>query len=148
MIVRRASDRARGLIQAFEGLRLEPYQDEAGYWSNGYGHLYRIGEDHTSITQTVALSYFDTDMLQAEAAVCRLIRVPLTDGQYGALVAFCFNLGGGALQRSCLRAKVNRGEHSETVGEFYRWVWAGGHVSAGLVKRRAAEAALYQDDTP
>lgn len=38
----------------------------------------------------------------------RLIKVPLTDGQFDALVSFTFNLGSGALQRSTLRRKVNR----------------------------------------
>ena len=40
----------------------------------------------------------------AERAVSRLINVPLTDGQFDALVSFTYNLGGGALQRSTLAA--------------------------------------------
>ena len=49
----------------------------------------------------------------AERAVLRLINVPLTDGQFDALVSFTYNLGGGALQRSTLRRKINREEHGE-----------------------------------
>jgi lysozyme len=82
--------------------------------------------------------------LIAEQAVCRLVKVPLTDGQFDALVSFTFNLGSGALQRSTLRRKVNREEHEEVPREFLRWVWAGGRKLKGLVRRRAAEADLYR----
>ena len=73
----------------------------------------------------------------------RLIKIPLTDNQFAALVSFTFNLGGGALQRSTLRQKVNRKEHGEVPAEFMKWVRAGGRKLPGLIKRRAAEAALY-----
>lgn len=80
----------------------------------------------------------------AERAVLRLISVPLTDGQFDALVSFTFNLGAGALQRSTLRRKVNREEHEDVPAEFLRWVWAGGRKLNGLIRRRRAEATLYQ----
>jgi lysozyme len=79
----------------------------------------------------------------AEAAVVRLIRVPLTDGQFDALVSFTFNLGAGALQRSTLRRRANRGEHEAAAGEFKKWIWAAGKRLPGLVTRRRAESALY-----
>ena len=78
-----------------------------------------------------------------ERAVLRLINVPLTDGQFDALVSFTYNLGGGALQRSTLRRKINREEHTEVPEQFMRWVWAGGRKLRGLVRRREAEAGLY-----
>ncbi len=84
----------------------------------------------------------------AERAVLRLIRVPLTDGQFNALCSFAFNLGSGALQRSTLRRKVNREEHTAVPPEFLHWVWAGGRKLKGLVRRRDAEAALYRSDLP
>lgn len=73
----------------------------------------------------------------------RLIKVPLTDGQFDALVSFTFNLGSGALQRSTLRRKVNREEHADVPREFLRWVWAGGKKLKGLIKRREAEIVRY-----
>ena len=79
----------------------------------------------------------------AERAVLRLISVPLTQGQFDALVSFTFNLGAGALQRSTLRRKVNREEHADVPAEFSKWVWAGGRKMNGLIKRRKAEAELY-----
>lgn len=73
----------------------------------------------------------------------RLIAVSLTDGQFDALCSFAFNLGGGALQRSTLRRKVNREEHTEVPAEFMKWVWADGRKPKGLVRRREAEARCY-----
>jgi lysozyme len=70
--------------------------------------------------------------------------VPLTDGQFDALVSFTFNLGSGALQRSTLRRKVNREEHDEVPEQFMRWVWAGGRKLRGLMRRREKELLLYQ----
>jgi len=75
--------------------------------------------------------------------VLRLITVPLNHGQFDALVSFVFNVGGGALQRSTLRSRVNRDEHGEVPAEFMKWIWAGGRKLKGLVRRREAEAALY-----
>ena len=79
----------------------------------------------------------------AERAVLRLINVQLTDSQFDSLVSFTYNLGGGALQRSTMRCKINREEHTEVPEEFMRWVWAGGLKIKGLVRRRAAETGLY-----
>lgn len=67
-----------------------------------------------------------------------------TDGQFDALTSFTFNLGGGALQRSTLRRKVNREEHSAVPTEFRKWIWAGGRKLKGLVRRREAEAKRYR----
>ena len=79
----------------------------------------------------------------AERAVLRLINVPLTNGQFDALVSFTYNLGGGVLHRSMHR-KVNRDEHGEVPEQFMRWVlgWWGRKLK-GLIRRREAEASLY-----
>ncbi len=57
----------------------------------------------------------------------RLITVPLTNGQFDALASFVFNVGGGGLQRSTLRRKVNREEHGAVPVEFMKWVWTPHH---------------------
>ena len=82
-------------------------------------------------------------MRRFERSVLRLINVPLEDGQFDALVSFAYNLGGGALQRSTLRKKVNREHHELVPREFRKWVYAGGCKLRGLVRRRNAEADLY-----
>ena len=135
------------LIKSFEGFESEIYLDAAGLPTIGYGHLIRKGEHkmfENGISEAAGEALLIKDVLAAENAVLRLINVPLTDGQFDALVSFTFNLGGGALQRSTLRRKVNREEHEDVPREFLRWVWAGGRKLKGLVRRREAEAILYQ----
>lgn len=134
------------LIKEFEGFEPEVYLDAAGYPTIGYGHLIRKEEGDMykyGITESAAEALLAKDVWSAERAVLRLIKVPLSDGQFDALVSFTFNLGGGALQRSTLRRKVNREEHSEVPEQLMRWVWAGGRKLRGLMRRRQAEAHLY-----
>jgi lysozyme len=135
------------LIKQFEGFEPKIYLDAAGYPTIGYGHLVRDYEREwfkNGISEAAGEALLIKDVLAAEQAVLRLVKVPLTDGQFDALVSFTFNLGGGALQRSTLRRKVNREEHADVPPEFVKWVWAGGKKLRGLVRRREAEAAFYQ----
>ena len=135
------------LIKHFEGFEPEIYLDAAGLPTIGYGHLIRKGEHkmfENGISESAAEALLSKDIWTAENSVLRLVNVPLTDNQFNALVSFTFNLGSGALQRSTLRRKVNREEHEEVPAEFLRWVWAGGRKLKGLIRRREAEAALYQ----
>lgn len=134
------------LIKRFEGFSRTVYFCPAGYPTIGYGHVVKDDEDFSAgIDESQAEELLRQDAQIAERAVLRLINVPLTDGQFDALVSFTYNLGGGALQRSTLRRKINREEHAEVPEQFMRWVWAGGRKLKGLVRRRAAEAEIYQN---
>jgi len=135
------------LIKRFEGFSSTVYICPAGYPTIGYGHLVRDHEKFEAISQEDAEALLRIDVESAERAVLRLIKVPLTDGQFDALVSFTFNLGSGALQCSTLRRKVNRQAHSEVPTQLVRWVWAGGRRLNGLIRRRAVEAKLYQLQT-
>lgn len=132
------------LIRRFEGFSATPYRCPAGYLTVGYGHLVKNPEAFRQpITEDEASEILVLDVVAAEKAVLRLISVPLTDGQFDALVSFTFNLGSGALQRSTLRRKINRDEYEDAAAEFIKWVWAGGRKLKGLIRRREAEALLY-----
>jgi len=134
------------LIKRFEGFSPTIYICPAGYPTIGYGHVVREDERERfadGIDEQEAEDLLQGDVRWAERGVLRLINVPLTDGQFDALVPFTFNLGTGALQRSTLRRKVNREEHAQVPREFMRWVWAGGKRLRGLVKRRTAESGMY-----
>ena len=132
------------LIKRFEGFSSTVYICPAGYPTIGYGHLVRNHEKFEEISQEEAETLLRIDVGSAERAVLRLIKVPLTDGQFDALVSFTYNLGSGALQCSTLRRKVNRQAHSEVPGQLIRWVWAGGRKLNGLARRRRAEAISYR----
>lgn len=132
------------LIKRFEGFSRTVYFCPAGYPTIGYGHVVKPHEDFSNgITEGQAEGLLRQDAVIAERAVLRLINVPLTDGQFDALVSFAYNLGGGALQRSTLRRKINREEHDEVPEQLMRWVWAGGRKLKGLVRRREAESKIY-----
>jgi lysozyme len=132
------------LIKRFEGFSSTVYICPAGYPTIGYGHLVRPDESYAEISETEAEELLRQDVESAERAVLRLVNVPLTDGQFDALVSFTFNLGSGAFQRSTLRRKVNRLAHAEVPEQLMRWVWAGGRKLRGLRKRRRAESILYR----
>lgn len=143
--MRHASEDGLRLIRRFEGFSAVPYLCPAGYLTVGYGHVVKNPDAFRQpITEDEATEILTVDVETAERAVLRLIAAPLTDGQFDALVSFTFNLGAGALQRSTLRRKVNREDHEDAAAEFLRWVWAGGRKLNGLIRRRQAEAALYQ----
>lgn len=131
------------LIKRFEGFSSTVYICPAGYPTIGYGHLVRSGQSFTEISEAEAEELLRKDVESAERAVLRLVNVPLTDGQFDALVSFTFNLGSGAFQRSTLRRKVNHQAHIEVPEELKRWVWAGGRKLKGLHLRRAEEISLY-----
>ncbi|EKF9276361.1 lysozyme [Vibrio cholerae] len=132
------------LIKRFEGFSPTVYVCPAGYPTIGYGHLVREAERYQQgVTEAEAEDLLRRDVHAAESAVLRLIDVPLTNGQFDALVSFTFNLGAGTLQRSTLRRKVNRQAHSEVPEQFMRWVWAGGRKLDGLIRRREREALIY-----
>ena len=133
------------LIKRFEGFSRTVYFCPAGYPTIGFGHVVKPYEDFSAgIDEAQAEELLRQDAVIAERAVLRLISVPVTDGQFDALVSFTYNLGGGALQRSTLRRKINREEHADVPEQFMRWVWAGGRKLKGLVRRRKAEIIVYQ----
>ncbi|WP_412057394.1 lysozyme [Bartonella sp. DGB2] len=142
---RTVSDKGLNLIKRFEGFSPTVYFCPAGYPTIGYGHVVKDNEEFSAgIDEAHAIALLRQDTVVAERAVLRLINVPLTSNQFDALVSFTYNLGGGALQSSTLRRKINRGEHNEAPEQFLRWVFAGGRKLKGLILRRQAEADLYQ----
>ena len=87
------------------------------------------------------------DAGKAAAAVKRLIAVPLKQHQQDALISFTFNCGEEALRTSTLRRRLNSGEYGAVPSELARWVFSGGKKLPGLVRRRAAEGALFSSGT-
>lgn len=149
--MRHVTDEGLNLVKRFEGFSPAIYICPAGYPTIGYGHVVLSWEREryaNGISQVEATDLLECDVQVAERAVLRLTTVPLTDGQFGALVSFTFNLGAGALQRSTLRRKVNRGENDDIPSELAKWVWAAGRKLPGLVQRRQAEGLLYRSVNP
>jgi lysozyme len=136
------------LIAEFEGFVGHGYDDAAGHCTIGYGHLLHLGRCSSSelrrtVTNAAGLELLAHDAGIAEAAVNRLVRVSLAQGEFDALVSFTFNVGTGALEGSTLLRKLNAGDRDAAANEFLKWTRAGGVVLSGLVRRRTAERALF-----
>ena len=130
------------LIKKFEGLRLNAYVCAGGRVTIGYGHTatVRFGQ---KITQEDADNLLQKDLRTVEQGVARLVKVALNSNQFSALVAFAFNVGVGALERSSLLQLLNRGWYEQVPAQLMRWNKANGRETQGLMARRQAEAELW-----
>jgi len=131
------------LVKSHEGLRLKAYLCPAGVWTIGYGHT-RTAKRGMVITAEKAEDLLLEDLVEAEDAVSSMVDVPLSQGQFDALVSFVFNLGSGNFKTSTLRRKLNAGDYAGASVEFGRWVYSSGKKLGGLIKRRAEERALFE----
>lgn len=136
------SPACRALIRNAEGCRLAAYPDSKGVPTIGVGHTrgVKLG-DRCSVQQ--ADIWLSQDLEDAAASVASLVKVPLTQGQFDALVSFTFNEGHKRLAESTLLILLNKGNYAGAADQFPRWNLAGGKVLPGLVTRRAAERALF-----
>ncbi|AWJ92628.1 muraminidase (plasmid) [Azospirillum baldaniorum] len=138
---------ALALARNAEGLYLNAYLCPAGVPTIGYGHTagVKMGQ---RITASQAENFLLEDMAAAAAQVDKLVKVPLTDRQRGALASFVFNLGAGALGSSTLLRRLNQRDYAGAAAEFPKWVYATVNgvktQLPGLVKRRAAEVKLFE----
>ena len=137
------SQKGINLIKNFEGCRLTAYKCPANILTIGYGHT---GSDvHTGqkITQEEAEKLLRQDLIVHCNNVSRLVKVPLNQNQFDALVSFEYNVGYGAFMNSTLLKLLNQKKYKEASEQFGRWRFAGGKILAGLVKRREAEKQLF-----
>lgn len=142
---------ALDLIKEFEGWRANAYPDPATGgepWTIGYGHTTTAGPPKVhqglTITKEQGEAILKADLIAVENTVLKAVKVPLTPNQFGALVSFTYNVGGGNLRKSTLLKKVNLGDFTGAGNEFAKWNKAAGKVMAGLTRRRQAEALLFR----
>lgn len=130
------------LLRVHEGLRLRAYLDTGGVATIGYGHTrgVKLGD---ICTKTQAETWLGEDVFNAEASVNGLVRTPLTQNQFDALVSFVYNVGGNAFATSTMLRLINAGDHKAAAKQFDRWVYDNGRVVNGLVLRRTDERELF-----
>lgn len=139
----KTSDDGLELIKSYEKLRLEAYKPTPNdVWTIGWGHTYGVKEGDTC-TEEQAEAWLHADVLRVENCVKQCATVPLTQGEFDALVSFAFNLGCNALRNSTLLRKLNAADYDGAAAEFARWNHQGQEVLAGLTARRAAERELF-----
>jgi len=169
---------AVGIIKAWEGLEdgdpstvnLDPYLCPADVATIGWGHAIvdpRTGRQLTGaagkararelyprgITMEEAEILLREDLVPRAATIEAAVCVPLSDGQFGALVSLAFNIGLGSSGRgtgflgSTLLRRLNAGQLAEVPAEFLKWTKVRDTVSRGLTNRRRAEVALWSGGT-
>lgn len=139
----RTSNRGIEFIKAWEGFRAKAYLCPAGVPTIGYGHTAGVSEGQTC-TEAQAEEWLREDLAAFERAVTECAGEGLSQCRFDALVSFTFNVGAAALRRSTLLRKVKADPSDPSIrDEFCRWVYGGGRVLPGLVKRRKAEADMY-----
>jgi lysozyme len=137
------------LICEFEGLRLKPYLCSAKISTIGYGNTYypngkRVTLLDEPITKEYAFEIFKVIADKFGRRVLSMVKKPLTQNQFNALVSFAYNVGTGAFSTSTLLKKVNANPNDLTIkNEFARWTRANGKIVNGLVNRRKKESDVY-----
>lgn len=132
------------LLKNLEGLRLQAYQCSAGRWTIGYGHTGGVKAGDV-ITQAQAEVLLTADLVRFESAVNKLVKAPLNQNQFDALVIFCFNVGFGndGFGGSTMLKLLNGRDYKGAAGQFTKWCYAAGAICEGLYNRRVKERDLF-----
>ena len=137
------------LIAEFEGLSLKPYKCSASIPTIGYGSTYyengtRVQMSDVPITKQRAEQLLQHTADRFASKVANLIKKPVTQNQFNALVSFAFNVGSGALASSTLLKLVNVNPNDIMIAkEFLKWNKINKVPVQGLTNRRIKESALY-----
>ena len=137
------SNEGISLIKKFEGCELEAYRCAAGVWTIGYGHTKDVREGMTISKEqadNMLLNELDIYCLHVEKAV----EVDLKQCEFDALVSWTYNLGPTNLNNSTMLKVLNDKDFNEVPHQLKRWNKADGKVLQGLVRRREAEALLFE----
>lgn len=139
-------------IKSFESLSLSPYLDQAGIWTQGWGHRYGICASSPTWTRDEAENVFESDLRSCQRAIVGLLNIDLSQNEFNALASWTFNLGVSRLKSSTLLRRINSGDIQGAGKEILKWnKYHDPHtglleVSSGLSRRRELESALFLRD--
>jgi len=134
------------LIKKFEGCKLDAYQCSADVWTIGFGTTQGVKKGATC-SQDEAETFLANDLCQFEQSILKMVDVSLKQNEFDALISWIYNLGATNFSESTLLRRINDNTDSSRADIPYqikRWNRAGGKVLDGLVRRREAEALLWQ----
>ena len=142
VIMREINQAGLDLIKEFEQCRLVTYADQGGLPTAGWGTRVAM-----PVGTRVSQAWADARLLEmltvVEHGICADVKVTLSDNQFSALVSLVYNIGLGAFSNSTLLRDLNSNDLSGAAAQFLVWNKVQGLVSEGLVRRRAAEQALF-----
>ncbi len=130
------------LIKRFEGIRHRPYFCPAGKLTIGWGSTRGV-EPGMQITNQQAEAILKEEVLELESEFGSCVTVKLKDHELAALLSLAHNIGITRFRSSTLFKKLNQGDKKGASAEFTKWVHVQGKRFPGLVKRRAAEKAVF-----
>lgn len=140
----KTSQRGIDLIKEFEGYSERVYMCAGGKYTIGYGHTRGV-EPGDTCTREQAEEYLRMDVVEAEETIEALVKVPLIQNQFDALVSLVYNIGSGNFYDSTIRRVINNNvsDINEYRKAWLMWVKSKGKILKGLERRRIAEFNLF-----
>lgn len=121
---------ASDFVKQFEGRELTAYQCSAGKWTIGYGHVNGVREGD-EISPAEAEQLLAEDLTAISDDLNRLVSVPVSEGQYIALLSLAFNIGASALKKSTLLFHLNHKCYDKAAAEFDKWIYRAARLAKG-----------------
>ncbi len=141
-----SSFNGKKLIQELEGYKDKAYVDTGSVWTIGFGTTVINGkpvEAGQTCTSEQAQAWLEESLAWTQTAVNKLVKAPLTQNMFDALVSFVYNIGENAFARSTMLQLLNSGQYGPASKQFERWVYDNGKIIPGLVSRRKQEQRLF-----
>ena len=140
----KTSQRGIDMIKVFEALRLNAYPDSGGVWTIGYGTTVVNGikvKMGDVCTKEQSETYLKSDLLRFEIAISKVLKVPVSQNQFDAMVSLWYNTGGSRT----ITELINTNTKKETIAMWWKshYITAKGKVLNGLIMRREKEAELF-----
>lgn len=146
--LKRLSDKGVAFIEHWEGLKLQAYRDSKGLPTIGIGTTrypdgtkVKMGD---TCTKAQAYEWFRFDVARFEAYVNRIIKVPLNQNQFDALLSLVYNIGETNFTDGSVDDKINANQNDAALKTWALYVNSGGKKIDGLVNRRNAEIKLFR----
>ncbi|MCU1720220.1 lysozyme [Pseudomonas sp. 5P_5.1_Bac1] len=138
----RLSSTGLDLLKRRTGLTLDARQDPAGLWFIGYGHY---GDVHAgmTITQAEAEAKLEHEIGRHETQLAGMLEVPVSQGQWDALLLLVFDYGLIRVRSSILIRHVNAGAIDRAAEEFLKWIQVRGRPDMQMARRRAIEREMF-----
>lgn len=134
------SDKGRNFLINEEGCRLDAYKDSKGIWTIGVGHTGKVNGQAIGpgmkITKDQAIELFNNDIAKFEAYVNKVVKVPISQNMFDAMVSYSFNVG--SLGPKFLQ-KLNSGDYKGAMAELTT-------INPELQARRQREQSLFGTD--
>lgn len=143
---------AAALCRHFEGTRLDVYLDPANLLTVGTGHLVRL-EDGLQLgdrIDTASAEHFLRHDLQKAKQIAYAAAASwhlMGECRRAVLIDVAFNVPKALKPGTGLRKALDERRLDDVPAQLARWVYAGKTKLPGLVRRRDAEARLWQGES-